>query len=194
LAGLRRLEVLDLWASSINGSGLAFCRDLPKLRSPALDMTRTDDHALANFGRSYVAGEADALQTQITDAGLDHLKELRNLKELSPHHNAIEGPGLADIGGLTNLQSLAISTTQIADAHLVYLAYLENLQQLSIAGTRVSDRGVEHLTRLKSLRSLNVFRTQLTNEGVRWLQEARRVHDYIAGVTVRVFPSRPLAR
>lgn len=172
LSSLERLEVLDLWASSINGSGLAFCRDLPKLRSLALDMTRTDDHALANLAGVTSLEKLTLFRTQITDAGLVHLKELRNLKELSLQQNAIEGPGLADIGGLTKLQSLAISTTQIADAHLVYLADLENLQQLSIAGTRVSDRGVEHLTRLKSLRSLNVFRTQLTNDGVRWLQEA----------------------
>ncbi len=59
--------------------------------------------------------------TQITDAGLEHLK------------------------GLTGLQSLHLRSTQITDAGLEHLKGLVSLQRLNIHGTQVTDEGVKKL-------------------------------------------------
>ena len=59
--------------------------------------------------------------TQVTDAGLEHLK------------------------GLTRLQSLDLSGTQVTDAGLEHLKGLTQLQWLSLEGTQVTDAGLEHL-------------------------------------------------
>ena len=59
--------------------------------------------------------------TQLTDAGLAHLK------------------------GLTNLQTLDLKGTQVSDAGLTHLKLLTNLQTLWLLGTQVSVAGVQEL-------------------------------------------------
>ena len=65
--------------------------------------------------------EVNLMNTQITDAGLVHLKEL------------------------TELQTLFLGDTQITDAKLVRLKGLNNLQELYLTGTKVTDAGVADL-------------------------------------------------
>ena len=59
--------------------------------------------------------------TQITDAGLMHLK------------------------GLTNLEELGLSSTRVTDAGLVHLKGLTKLEKLGLVGTQVTDAGVAEL-------------------------------------------------
>ena len=65
--------------------------------------------------------EVDLYGTQITDAGLVHLK------------------------GLTNLQTLNLDGTKITDAGLVHLKGLTSLETLSLNRTKVTDTGVAEL-------------------------------------------------
>ncbi len=86
--------------------------------------------------------------TQVTDAGLEHLK------------------------GLTNLRRLYLSGTKVTDAGLEHLKGLTNLEHLSLSSTKVTDAGLEHLKGLTKLRALALKGTQVTNVGVKKLQQA----------------------
>ncbi len=91
----------------------------------------------------------DLSNTQITDAGLEHLK------------------------GLTNLYSLRLDNTQITDSGLVHLKGLTNLRGiLWLSGTQVTDAGLEHLKKLTKLHFLHLSNTNVTDEGVKKLQQA----------------------
>ena len=74
--------------------------------------------------------------------------------------------------GLPNIRILGLDNNQIGDAGLKHLEGLDNLQWLDLGYTRISDKGLKHLERLTSLRWLDLTRTQVTPEGVKKLQEA----------------------
>jgi hypothetical protein len=59
--------------------------------------------------------------TKVTDAGLEHLK------------------------GLNQLRKLYLSHTQVTDAGLEHLKGLNQLKELSLGGTKVTDQGVKAL-------------------------------------------------
>jgi Leucine-rich repeat (LRR) protein len=72
--------------------------------------------------------------TQISDAGLEHLKDL------------------------TGLQRLWLSSTRITGAGLAYLDGLTGLQRLDLIDTHVTDTGVQQLK--QSLPNLTIVRDQ----------------------------------
>ena len=86
--------------------------------------------------------------TQITDAGLEHLK------------------------GLTSLTTLGLNSTQIADAGLVHLKGLTSLDHLNLTHTQITDAGLEHLKGLTSLTTLDLSRTKITDAGLEQIKAA----------------------
>ena len=90
----------------------------------------------------------DLRGTQVTDAGLVHLK------------------------GLTSLKELILSYTQITDARLLHLKGLTSLQRLGLDGTQVTDAGLEHLKGLTGLEYVYLNNTQITDAGVEDLKKA----------------------
>jgi len=91
------------------------------------------------------------LQTnkQVTDAGLEHLKELTKLKVINLNGNP-----------------------QLSDECLEYLKGLANLERLYIGGTEVSDTGLEHLKGLTNLTYVLLKGTNVTPAGVADLKKA----------------------
>ena len=64
-----------------------------------------------------VAG-VDLIGTQITDAGLVHLKDLTSLKDLYLDGSQITGAGLVHLKDLASLTTLGLDGTKITDAGL----------------------------------------------------------------------------
>lgn len=86
--------------------------------------------------------------TQISDAGLEHL------------------------AGLTDLKWLFLERTKVSDAGLVHLKSLTQLERLHLDGTQISDEGLLYLKGLKKLRVLHLERTHVTDTGVADLRRA----------------------
>jgi Leucine-rich repeat (LRR) protein len=87
-------------------------------------------------------------RTQITDAGLEHLK------------------------GLTSLTTLGLRGPQITDAGLEHLKGLTSLTTLYLDGPQITDAGLEHLKRLTSLTTLDLRSTQITDAGLAEIKAA----------------------
>ena len=89
--------------------------------------------------------------TQVTDAGLEHLKGLTDLESLDLRLTKVTDAGLEHLKGLTSLTSLNLDlVTQITDAGLEHLKGLTNLTSLNLGRTKVTDAGLEHLKGLKN--------------------------------------------
>lgn len=109
-----------------------------------------------NFGDQQAASLAGLIslrllllgRTQITDAGLEHLK------------------------GLTGLIVLDLEDTEVTDAGVKHLKDLTNLEWLFLGGTQVTDHGLGHLQGLTRLGLLYLNDTQVTEEGVKEFQRA----------------------
>ena len=106
----------------------------------------------------------------ITDAGLAHIGKASQLKSLYVIRLPITDAGLAHLQDLTNLETLGFRDTRVGDAGLQHLADLRNLRRLSLNGTRITDAGLEHLKRLTNLEELYLQRTQVSAEGVEELE------------------------
>jgi uncharacterized protein YjbI with pentapeptide repeats len=110
--------------------------------------------------------------TTVTDAGLEHLKGLTQLQELSLTDTKVSGAGLEHLKELTNLQRLDLMHTEVTDAGLEGLKELTNLKGLNLWGTKVTDAGLERLRGLTKLQWLNLLGTAVTADGVRQFQQA----------------------
>lgn len=107
--------------------------------------------------------------TSVTDAGLAHLAKLTNLQTLSLMATQVTDVGFVHIASLTSLQILWIGGTQVTDMGLAHIAALSNLQRLSLTNTKITDEGVEHLSGLINLQMLSLNDTQITDAGVEHL-------------------------
>ena len=75
----------------------------------------------------------DLSRQPVTDAKLEHLKDLTNLQELNLAGTKVTDDGLVHLKGMTNLQTLELSYgPKVTDAGLVHLKGLTSLQTLSL--------------------------------------------------------------
>jgi internalin A len=110
--------------------------------------------------------------SSITDAGLMHLRGLKNLRNLHLARTAITDAGLSHLAELDLLELLTLDRCTVSDAGLVHLEGLTRLQSLNLPETRIGDAGVAHLTGLIHLRRLNLTDTQVTDAGMKELKQA----------------------
>jgi hypothetical protein len=123
--------------------------------------------------------------TQVTDAGLAHLKRFTNLRALGLSGTAVTGAGLAHLKEMANLQSLGLACPRLTDAGLGYLKGLTNLRDLSLAGAGISDGGLAHLKGLARLDTLSLTGTRVTDAGLKHLRGLSRLHRlYVGGTRV----------
>ena len=87
--------------------------------------------------------------TKITDAGLENLKTLTQLKELYLDYTRITGTGLRFLSGLSHLELCSLELTQLNDEGLVYLGQLKGLKDFDLLGTHVSEAGVRRFLRVQ---------------------------------------------
>jgi hypothetical protein len=111
----------------------------------------------------------------VTDDGLKHFKELKELSCLMLCYTSISGRGLAELGALTELKVLWLDDAQINDEGLRHIGRLTSLTTLKLGGTKITDTGLAHLKRLQELEFLSLERTAVTDKGLRELSALRNV-------------------
>ena len=97
----------------------------------------------------------------VTDAGLNRLRGLPQLRELDLGGTEVTDAGLEHLKGLRQLEKLDLYDTGITDAGLEHLKGLRQLQKLGLSGTEVTDAGLEHLKGLRQLRTLDLRLTKV---------------------------------
>jgi len=167
-------DVNTVWVcnSNFGDDDIACLADLPELfeveiyRSPVTDAGLEHLEGLTNLKTLYLR------KTLITDDGLERLKTLTNLEELMLDHSQITDAGLEHIKEFTNLKKLWLGETQITDAGLEHLQELSNLEQMCLERTQITDAGLEHLKALPNLGYLDVSDTQVTDDGIKSMKLA----------------------
>ena len=98
--------------------------------------------------------------SSVTDAGMDALRNLTNLRQLDlATGDGVTAVGLANIWELKKLRSLRLGISDqlqcSVDDVLAHVSALSELEELSIAGT-LTDKGLKQLVGLKKLRRLDL--------------------------------------
>lgn len=135
------------------------------------------------------------------DEELARLAPLRdNVETLNLGRSQITDAGLAHVGEMKNLVWLDLSNTAVTDAGLEHLSGLPLLHYLNLYGTAISDNGLKHLSGMPNLRRVYVWQTQATPEGVAnlraslvdegqveiWRARIRSLEEQIAAARVEV--------
>ena len=127
------------------------------------------------LGKSFFLDVAEVYLdfTEVTDADLAQIEELRHLQCLDLRVTKITDAGLERLRGLTHLRGLWLDGTQVTDAGLSNLNRMNNLTALSLQFTaQITDTGLEHLKALAQLKRLLLCGTHVTDAGVARLQQA----------------------
>src|SRR5262249_14421160 len=106
------------------------------------------------------------LETQITDEGMRHLKNLKNLRSLWVDATKIGDDGLAHLAGLVHVKSLHLGRTRVTSAGMQHLKKLAELEELTLGDTAVDDSGMAYLESLPRLRILKLDRTRISDAGL----------------------------
>ena len=162
----------------ITHAGVAHLTNLPKLEDLSLFDTPITDIALVHVSKMHQLKRLKLDQAEVTDAGLASITSLQALEMLSvPAH--ITDRGLQHIAQLRNLQCLwagSSSKSTITDAGLKHISQLPRLRELLIGGTGITDTGLGHIAQLTHLEHLSIFQKKsITNEGLRHLAGLKRL-------------------
>lgn len=79
---------------------------------------------------------------------------------------------LAQVSQLKNLQKLHLEQTNVTDAGLKNLKNLPYLEYLNLYGTAVTDAGLKELAGIKNLKTVYLWQTKVTDAGVAELKKA----------------------
>ena len=90
-------------------------------------------------GKPVVA--VNLIATEITDAGMKELKELKSLQTLELHETKVTDAGMKELKELKSLQTLYLWGTDVTDAGMKELKELKSLQMLLLSNTKVTAEG-----------------------------------------------------
>ena len=101
----------------------------------------------------------------VRDEHLAPLSDIQNLSELDLANTQITAAGLGHIKGNKNLTKLSLANTSIDDAALKQIEELTNLMSLNLYNTKVPDAGLASLKNMKFLRKVYAWQSGVTEQG-----------------------------
>ncbi len=114
--------------------------------------------------------EVDFANSEIGDAGLEHLEGLPQLQVLYLTDTKVSDAGMEHLKQLPQLQVLGLGGTKVTDAGLKHLKEVAQLGWLDLRSTKVSDAGLVHLKGLTKIFSLNLRGTAVGDAGLQHLE------------------------
>ena len=164
--------------------------DKPAPEKPAEKTDSRPSHlvALQKLGATVDYGSGDRLievdldGKPATDADLDNLAPLVDLKILNLSGTRITDQGLAKLAPLKRLKFLYLFKTDITDAGLAHLKELPRLEVLCLDQTLITDAGVRSLEALPRLEKLHVHSwAPLTDASIESLSKHVRLFELKIG-------------
>jgi len=162
LSNLRNLKGLDLRKTEVDNDGLAYLSKLTNMERLSVGEMWVPPHDSYDDSGRISWDEGKGL---ITDEGLRHLSEMKNLHSLTIDKTNITGKGFSYLTGLKDLRYLWLKDSSVNDAGLAHIARLKGLEVVDISGNMVTDAGLNHLLSMPNLKEVVVIGTQVTKRG-----------------------------
>lgn len=121
-----------------------------------------------------------------SDAGLAHLRNLKELQTLTFYGAPITDRGILYLRESANLQDLQLGESRVTDEGArEIVAQFRNLKMLDLQGTEITDKGVAALAALPHLEWLCLTNTSVTDSGILALRSVSTLRDlYLTSSTV----------
>lgn len=168
---LMRKLILD--GTDVTDGGMAYLQAMVNLRELRLNGTRVADRGLEHLG-NLPSLEYLALPKEITDEGLKYVSAIASLRQLhfDPSlETKVTDAGLVHLKRLKNLETLNIIDRFITDEGLVHVAQIKTLTDLWIQLCPVTDAGLATISSLPALRHVHLSGIEMTADGLRYLSK-----------------------
>ena len=178
-AWLRNFVGDDFFASvvevgSFSGSGIDTLEACPELKTCNLSGSYVTDAGLEHLQNLRTLEELNLQGSfRVSDDGLRNLKALTGLRKLNLGNIAITSAGLKHLQGLTQLRSLILEGCPRSSDGLKYLTGMSQLEELKLDENPITDAGLQHLTGLSQLQSLSLIDSRVTDAGLPYLSNLR---------------------
>lgn len=126
----------------------------------------------------------DRSGTNLNDADLKEIEDLKNATDLDLSATKITDAGLVLLDRCRNLKGIHLAGTLITDDGLKELKHFDALAILDIGGTKVTDAGLKNLKECKSLTWLGLRDTQITDAGLRNLWERENLRLILSSTQI----------
>jgi hypothetical protein len=110
--------------------------------------------------KAVIQGKSD-----VTDKGLECLKDMTEMEDLRISGSKFTEKGLANLKGMTKLKKLELAVPDTGEG-LSFLKECKELKYLRLTGTKITDEGFANLKELKSLEELNLSDTSLDDKSI----------------------------
>ncbi|MDG2105799.1 MAG: hypothetical protein P8J91_18750 [Pirellulaceae bacterium] len=166
LAGLKKLEVLNLKRTPITlqeGPGLA---QLKSLKSIDLEGSLVSNHGVAQLANLTNLEEVNLTGTRINEAAIEELEKLHSLKRISLKGTPIRFHALNRLAAANEHIDLS---TLLVNRGLAKLNKRGEIAFLKLVNMDLRDADLDFLPRLPQLQALDLRNNHLTNDGMPWL-------------------------
>jgi internalin A len=162
-----RITGVDLRASWVSDADLRRLVPLPYLTHLDLSLTRITDQGMQELKNLPSIVDLSLYYAEyVTDEGLAAIKGWKKLKRLNVHGAKISDTTLEHISGITTLESLNIGSAMVTDIGLERLTSLPNLKELTMGGNKLTDAGLQALRQMSGLTYLDLGGRQGTDANV----------------------------
>ncbi len=141
------------------------------------------DQGVAHLKQLKNLEHLELLDAQVTDRGLEELRGLLALRILNLDGTNITNTGMPTIATLHELRRLWVSRTRITDTGLAELITLEHLDTLGLHATETSDRTIDDILKFRDLTVVHLG-SRVTNEGVMKLLAAPHIRKTLTRIIV----------
>ncbi len=115
-----------------------------------------DDAEMELVGKLPMIAQFTARMVAFTDRGMAALSKLHKLESIEIQSDKITNAGIDCLRGLRNVKKLTLNCPRLTDDGLKALSGMERLEELKVTSNRVLGPGLKHLAGLSSLRSLSL--------------------------------------
>jgi len=147
-------------------------------------------HSIETLGGAIVRGpdgnivEVSLARTGATDNDIERVVQIKGLKRLNLSFTYITDVGIERLRELPQLEELTLDATEaITDASTSYLRANKQLRKLVLRGTDITDVGMPALATLTNLKSLDLSQTMIGNVGLESLPALSELEELNLGGT-----------
>jgi internalin A len=147
-------------------------------------------HTVESLGGTVVRGpdgnivEVSLARTGATDNDLERVVQIKGLKRLDLSFTYVTDVGIERLRELPQLEELTLDATEaLTDASTSYLRANKQLRKLVLRGTDITDVGMPALATLTNLKSLDLSQTMIGNVGLESLPALSELEELDLGGT-----------
>jgi hypothetical protein len=166
-------DVVSVHVIATSEEDLQAISKLTRLEKLVLDRSNITDASLLHLRNLKRIDFLSLRVPDLTSEGLGHLENMRKLRELILEGcHSVDDAGLVHLGKLTQLRFLNLQGTSVRGPGLVHLANLPYLTHLPIGWTPLDDRAIPLLAKFQALKELHLGVSKISEEKIYELHDA----------------------